>query len=74
MKKRVIFLFLISFITLTYIFTKQNIFGKTIEEVLPSVNSKPVNILHEEKIDRGMIVFYNHLNGNDLSVAILKKN
>lgn len=46
---------------------------KTIEEALKVDNQNPINILHEEEVSNGVVVFYNHPNKDDLNAHFIKK-
>lgn len=46
---------------------------KTVEDVLAKGNKLPINIIHEEKTDKGVIVFYNHPRKDDLGACFIKK-
>ena len=74
MKNKLSLLVLALFIIPLFFVIKLNIGARTIEEAILKVGSKPISIIYEEKTDKGIIVFYNHLGGNDLSTAFVKKN
>ena len=74
MKNKLSFLVLALLIISLFFVIKLNIGAKTIEEAILKVGSKPISIIYEEKTDKGVIVFYNHLGGDDLSTAFVKKN
>lgn len=59
---------LICFVIITYS-------GESIEEMLPRIQDKPIEVLHEEEFDQGTIVFYQHvgLKNEDLSFAYFRK-
>ncbi|SHJ62204.1 hypothetical protein SAMN02745751_02976 [Dethiosulfatibacter aminovorans DSM 17477] len=46
----------------------------TMEEALSPSNPQSINILHEEKMDDGIVVFYNHSGWGDFSRATVKKS
>lgn len=73
MKKKVI---LIAFVLIVVsLFFEINFSGgaKTIEEAINTSDSKQVNIIHEEKNDKGSIVFSYTSDGNGLYTAVVRK-
>ncbi|HYF84648.1 MAG TPA: hypothetical protein VEB00_16725 [Clostridia bacterium] len=74
MKNKVTFIVLAIIVVSLFLVVKFSNSAKTIEEAITTPGSKPINIIHEEKTDKGSIVFYNHLGENDLSTAFVKKN
>ena len=49
--------------------------GESIEEMLPRIEDKPIEVLHKEEVDQGTIIFYQHvgLENEDLSFAYFRK-
>ncbi|MDF2547163.1 MAG: hypothetical protein K0R93_2061 [Anaerosolibacter sp.] len=74
MKKKVSLIVLSIIIVLTFLVLKLNEDAKTIEEAITSLGSMPVSIIHEEKTDKGSIVFCNIVGKDGLYVAIVRKN
>jgi hypothetical protein len=74
MKKKV-GLILLAMITIS-LFLTSKLSGsvKTIEEVINSSGSGKTYLIHEEKTNKGSIVFYNHIGYDGLSTAFIKKN
>lgn len=74
MKKKVGLVILLLVIISLFVVVKFNSGGKTIEESITTPGSKPISIIHEERTDKGSIVFYNHLGEDSLSTAFVRKN
>ena len=49
--------------------------GESLEEMLPRIQDKPIEVLHEAEFDQGTIVFYQHvgLEKQDISYAYFRK-
>lgn len=71
MKKKLGFIVLPIMIVLLFLVIKSSNGAKTIEEAInPSI---PITIIHEEKTDKGSIVFYTHEGKNDFSTCFVRK-
>lgn len=75
MKKKVSF-FVVSIIVIISLFAliKFNSASGTIEEAINASDPNKINLIHEEKTDKGSIVFYNRLGYDELSTAFIKKD
>lgn len=77
MKKKIsIFItsIIIIIIIIPLLLFKYNKGVKTIEEAINSSCPNKIYLIHEEKTDKGSIVFYNRLGYDELSAAFIKKN
>lgn len=74
MKKNTFFIVLVIIVVSLLLMLRFEKSLVTIEEAITTPSSKPISIIHEEKTDKGSIVFYNHLDEDDLSTAFVKKN
>lgn len=73
-KKAIIIILILAFISIVLvIMIKSNDGYATIEEALSPSNPQSINNLYEERMDKGIIVFYNHSGRGDFSRAIVKK-
>ncbi len=73
MKKKVILITFILIVVSLFLLIKFNSGAKTIEEAINVLGSKQVSIIHEEKNDKGSIVFSYTSDGNTLYTAIVSK-
>lgn len=73
MKKKVILTLLILIAVSLFLVFKFDTGAKTIEEAINLYSSKPVNIIYEEKNDKGIIVFSYTSGGNGLYTAVVRK-
>jgi peptidoglycan hydrolase CwlO-like protein len=73
MKKKVILTVLALMIISLFLVIKFNSGTKTIEEAINKSGSKGIYLIHEEKTDKGSIVFYNQVGYDGLSTAFVKK-
>ncbi|MBM7868660.1 hypothetical protein JOC70_000129 [Clostridium pascui] len=73
MKKKVIFIVLVLMIVPLFLAIKFNTGAKTIEEAISPPGTKPISIIHEEKNDKGSIVFSYISDGNGLYTAVVRK-
>jgi hypothetical protein len=74
MKKKVVLNVLLIIIIVLFFIVNLNGNAKTIEEAISSPGSIPISIIHEEKTDKGSIVFCNVVGKDSLYVAIVRKN
>ena len=73
MKKKVSLIALTLIIISLFLVVKFNGGVKTIEEAINISGSKKIYIIHEEKTNKGSIIFYNKLGYDGLSTAFVKK-
>lgn len=74
MKKKIVYIVLAIMIVSVFLVIKFSNGAKTIEEAITTPGSKPISIIHEEKTDKGSIVFCNTVGGDGLYTAIVRKN
>jgi hypothetical protein len=74
MKKNMFFIVLVIIVVSLLLMLKFEKSLETIGEAITTPSSKPISIIHEEKTDKGSIVFYNQLGYDGLSTAFVKKN
>lgn len=73
MKKKVILITFVLIVVSLFVAVKFRGSAKTIEEAINTSGSKQVNIIHEEKNDKGIIVFSYTSDGNGLYTAVVRK-
>lgn len=73
MKKKVILIVSVLIIVSLFLVIKFNGGERTVEEAINTSSLKPISIIHEEKNDKGTIVFSYTSSGNGLYTAVLKK-
>ncbi|KGK90170.1 hypothetical protein [Clostridium sp. HMP27] len=73
MKKKVIFIVLVLMIVPLFLAIKFNTGAKTIGEAINPFGTNPITIIHEEKNNKGSIVFSYTSEGNGLYTAVLRK-
>lgn len=73
MKKKVIFIVLVLMIVPLFLAIKFNTGAKTMEEAINPSRTNPITIIHEEKNNKGSIVFSYTSEGNGLYTAVLRK-
>lgn len=73
MKKKVILIVLVLIIVLLFFAIKFNTGAKTIEEAINPSGTNPISIIHEEKNNKGSIVFSYTSGGNGLYTAVVRK-
>jgi len=73
MKKKIGFIVLSIMIVSVFLVIKFNNGAKTIEEAMTTPGSKAISIIHEEKTDKGSIVFWNHKGEDSFYTAFLRK-
>lgn len=74
MKRKVFFIILVILTISIFLVINSGSSSKTIEEAIAGIDSKPINIIHEEKTDKGILIFYNHREADELSAAVVRKN
>lgn len=73
MKKKVILIVLVLMIVPLFLVIKFNTGAKTIQEAINPFGTNPISIIHEEKNNRGSIVFSYTSGGNGLYTAVVRK-
>ena len=74
MKKKIGFIVLATMIASVFLVIKFSNGAKTIEEAVITPGSMPLVIIHEEKTDKGSIVFCNTVDQKGFYTAIVRKN
>lgn len=74
MKRKVCLIVLAAIIISLFLTGKFSGSVKTIEEAINPSGSNNIYMIHEEKTDKGRIVFYNQIGYDGLSTAFIKKN
>lgn len=73
MKKKVVLIVLVLMIVLLFLAIKFNTGAKTIQEAINPFGTNPITIIHEEKNNKGSIVFSYTSVGNGLYTAVVRK-
>lgn len=73
MRKKVLSIVFVLIVVSLFFAVKLNGGAKTIEEAINTSGSQRVNIIHEEKNDKGSIVFSYNSGGNGLYTAVVRK-
>ena len=74
MKNKMIFIVLGLMIVSLFLVFKINSGAKTIEAAIKESDSGQISIIHEEKTDKGSIVFYKHEGMDEFDACFVKKN